>query len=152
MGHVQRTPANPSLIVVIGGGFAGVRAATGLPGRGAAIAPVDRQYHVFQPLLYELPTAMLSPRDTAAPRRRRGVAEIGDCHFDGAVARLVCLAVYPVELVGFGNRASALLQWMWSLATLDAGVRLITRDDLVCNALPIAAPPRVERRQAFRQA
>jgi len=41
---------------------------------------------------------------------------------------------------------------MWSLATLDRSVRLITRDDLVWNTPPIAAPPRVDGRQAFRQA
>jgi NADH:ubiquinone reductase (H+-translocating) len=99
-----------------------------------------------------VPTAVLSPHDTAAPRRRRRVAEIGDCHFGGAPAWLVWLGRHLVKLVGFRNRASVLLQWMWSLATLDRSVRLITRDDLVWNTPPLAAPPRVERREAFRQA
>ena len=84
--------------------------------------------------------------------RWRAVAEIGDYHFDGALAWLVWLAVHLVKLVGFRNRASTLLQWMWSLATRDRGVRLITNDELVWNTPPAAAPPRAERRQAFRQA
>src|SRR3954463_5249247 len=65
MSHVQRTPANPPRIVVIGGGFAGLRVAKGLSGRGAAIILVDRRnYHVFQPLLYQVATAVLSPAPT----------------------------------------------------------------------------------------
>src|SRR3954463_12551540 len=71
MSHVQRTPANPPRIVVIGGGFAGLRGAQSLSGRGAAITLVDRHnYHVFQPLLYQVATAVLSPGDIAAPLRR----------------------------------------------------------------------------------
>src|SRR5438270_10957919 len=71
MSHVQRTPANPPRIVVIGGGFAGLHVAKGLSGAGAAITLVDRHnYHVFQPLLYQVATAVLSPDDIAAPLRR----------------------------------------------------------------------------------
>src|SRR3954471_9305742 len=71
MSQVQRTPANPPRIVVIGGGFAGLRFAKGLSGRGASITLIDRHnYHVFQPLLYQVATAVLSPGDIAAPLRR----------------------------------------------------------------------------------
>ena len=86
--------------------------------------------------------------------RWRAVAEIGDWHFDGVLAWFVWLIVHLLKLVGFRNRASVLLQWMWSLATLDRGVRLITRDDLGYRETPpiAGAQRRVERRQAFRQA
>ena len=85
--------------------------------------------------------------------RWRAVAEIGDWHFDGTMAWFVWLMVHLLKLLGFRNRASVLLQWVWSLATLDRSVRLITRDDLVWDAPPASeAPRRVERRQAFRQA
>src|SRR3954469_14810919 len=71
MSHVQRTPANPPRIVVIGGGFAGLRVAKGLSGRGADITLIDRHnYHVFQPLLYQVATAVLSPGDIATPLRK----------------------------------------------------------------------------------
>src|SRR4051812_4646113 len=107
MSHVQRTPASPPRIVVIGGGFAGLRVAKGLSGRGAAITLVDRHnYHVFQPLLYQVATAVLSPGDIAAPlrrilRRHRDVATVlGDAQRIDTTARTVTLdhgAVLPYD-------------------------------------------------------
>jgi len=98
MSHVQRTPAYPPRIVVIGGGFAGLRVAKGLSGRGAAITLVDRHnYHVFQPLLYQVATAVLSPGDIAAPlrrilRRHHDVATVlGDAQHIDTTARTVTL-------------------------------------------------------------
>ena len=58
-------------VVVIGGGFAGLETAKRLSGHGAAITLIDRRnYHLFQPLLYQVATAVLSPADIAAPIRR----------------------------------------------------------------------------------
>jgi NADH dehydrogenase len=84
--------------------------------------------------------------------RWRGVAEIGDWQFDGALAWLVWLTVHLMKLVGFRNRLSVLLQWLWVLATADRSVRLITRDDLVWDPQAADAPRRGERRTAVRQA
>ena len=57
-------------IVVIGGGFAGVECVKQLRRAPARITLVDRQnHHLFQPLLYQVATAALSPANIAAPIR-----------------------------------------------------------------------------------
>ena len=57
-------------IVIIGGGFAGLYTARGLKDVDAQITVVDRHnYHLFQPLLYQVATAGLNPSDIAAPIR-----------------------------------------------------------------------------------
>lgn len=57
-------------VVIIGGGFAGLYAARRLARQGVRITVVDRQnHHVFQPLLYQVATAGLSPADIATPIR-----------------------------------------------------------------------------------
>ena len=57
-------------IVIVGGGFAGLYTARGLKNADAAITLVDRHnYHLFQPLLYQVATAALNPADIAAPIR-----------------------------------------------------------------------------------
>ena len=57
-------------IVIIGGGFAGLYTARGLRDVDAEITVVDRHnYHLFQPLLYQVATAGLNPSDIAAPIR-----------------------------------------------------------------------------------
>lgn len=57
-------------IVIIGGGFAGLYTARGLKHVEAEITVVDRHnYHLFQPLLYQVATAGLNPSDIAAPIR-----------------------------------------------------------------------------------
>lgn len=58
-------------IVIIGGGFAGLSAARALEGAPADLLLIDRRnHHLFQPLLYQVATAALSPADIAAPIRR----------------------------------------------------------------------------------
>jgi NADH dehydrogenase len=57
-------------VVVIGGGFAGINAAMGLAGLPLNVTLVDRKnYHTFQPLLYQVALAVLSPADIAQPIR-----------------------------------------------------------------------------------
>src|SRR6267142_1002698 len=57
-------------VVIIGAGFGGLAVARGLAHSGATVTIVDRQnHHVFQPLLYQVATAGLSPADIAAPIR-----------------------------------------------------------------------------------
>lgn len=53
--------------MIIGGGFAGLAAAKALKGVEANVALLDRQnHHVFQPLLYQVATASLSPANISA--------------------------------------------------------------------------------------
>lgn len=60
-----------SKVVIVGGGFAGLKAAKTLGGKsGVDVTVIDRRnHHLFQPLLYQVATAGLSPADIAAPIR-----------------------------------------------------------------------------------
>jgi NADH:ubiquinone reductase (H+-translocating) len=58
-------------VVVIGGGFGGLNAALGLAKANVQVLLLDRKnHHTFQPLLYQVALAALSPADIAAPIRR----------------------------------------------------------------------------------
>jgi NADH dehydrogenase len=57
-------------VVIIGAGFGGLSAAMGLAHVAADVTVIDRRnHHLFQPLLYQVATAALSPADIAAPIR-----------------------------------------------------------------------------------
>src|SRR5205085_3401666 len=57
-------------VVILGGGFGGLYAARALRRAPVRITLIDRHnYHLFQPLLYQVATAALNPSDIAAPIR-----------------------------------------------------------------------------------
>ena len=57
-------------VVIVGAGFGGLAAAQALGGAAVEVTVVDRRnYHLFQPLLYQVATAALSPADIAWPIR-----------------------------------------------------------------------------------
>jgi NADH dehydrogenase len=57
-------------VVVLGGGFAGINAVFGLAKLPVDVTLVDRRnHHTFQPLLYQVALAVLSPADIAQPIR-----------------------------------------------------------------------------------
>lgn len=57
-------------VLIVGGGFAGLAAAKALDGVAVHVTIFDRRnHHVFQPLLYQVATAALSPADISAPIR-----------------------------------------------------------------------------------
>src|SRR5450631_492632 len=57
-------------VVIVGAGFGGLNAARALAGASAQITVIDRKnHHTFQPLLYQVATAGLSPGEIAAPIR-----------------------------------------------------------------------------------
>jgi NADH dehydrogenase len=57
-------------VVIVGGGFAGINAASRLAGKPVRVTLVDRRnHHTFQPLLYQVALAALSPGDIAQPIR-----------------------------------------------------------------------------------
>jgi NADH dehydrogenase, FAD-containing subunit len=65
-----RPDPNHSRVVIVGGGFGGLYAAKTLRHAPVQITLVDRRnYHLFQPLLYQVATAALNPSDIAAPIR-----------------------------------------------------------------------------------
>jgi NADH dehydrogenase len=57
-------------VVIVGAGFGGLEAAKRLAGQPIDVTVIDRRnHHLFQPLLYQVATAALSPADIAAPIR-----------------------------------------------------------------------------------
>src|ERR1700724_2617656 len=68
---METSQANVPRVVIIGAGFGGLEAAKKLTCQeNVQLTVVDRtNYHLFQPLLYQVATAALSPADIAAPVR-----------------------------------------------------------------------------------
>src|SRR5213080_3805787 len=65
----QASPGKPH-VIIIGAGFGGLQAAKKLARKNVRVTVIDRtNYHLFQPLLYQVATAALSPADIAAPVR-----------------------------------------------------------------------------------
>jgi NADH dehydrogenase len=65
----QTSPRRPR-VVIVGGGFGGLSAAKALAREAVDVTLIDRRnYHLFQPLLYQVATAGLSPADIASPIR-----------------------------------------------------------------------------------
>ncbi|MDB5408167.1 MAG: putative dehydrogenase, partial [Rhodospirillales bacterium] len=63
-------------VVIVGGGFAGVAAAKSLRGCDADVTLIDRRnHHIFQPLLYQVATALLAPSDVATPIRQLAIRQ-----------------------------------------------------------------------------
>jgi len=77
-------------VVIVGGGFGGLYAAKALGNaRGVTVTLVDRRnFHLFQPLLYQVATAGLSPGDIASPLR-------------GVLRRYKNITVLMAEVTGF---------------------------------------------------
>ena len=66
----EKTTARRPRVVIVGGGFAGLHAARGLARLPVDVTVVDRSnHHTFQPLLYQVALAVLSPADIAQPIR-----------------------------------------------------------------------------------
>lgn len=94
---------NRKRVVIVGGGFAGVNAAKGLGKLPVDVTMIDRKNHyTFQPLLYQVALAVLSPADIAQPirsilRKQRNVEVLMDevVGFD-LEKRRVCLKSGPV--------------------------------------------------------
>ncbi len=64
------SPVRRPRVVIVGGGFAGLHAATGLAKLPVDVTLIDRRnHHTFQPLLYQVALAVLSPADIAQPIR-----------------------------------------------------------------------------------
>ena len=90
--------------MIIGGGFGGLDAARTLAGAPVRVTLVDRHnYHLFQPLLYQVATASLSPGDIASPirwilRRQANVRVLlADARTIDVTERCVTLGPGPVE-------------------------------------------------------
>jgi len=100
-------------IVIVGGGFGGLYAARTLAKTNANITLVDRRnYHLFQPLLYQVATAALNPSDIAAPiravlRKQKNISVImGDVQDIDTDRRIITMAdgalAYDILIVATG--------------------------------------------------
>jgi len=66
----MREPPARQRVVVVGGGFGGLLAVRGLRGAPVQVTLIDRRnFHLFQPLVYQTATGALSPEEIAAPLR-----------------------------------------------------------------------------------
>jgi NADH dehydrogenase len=67
---MENAPSVIPHVVIVGAGFGGLEAAKKLGKEAVRVTVIDRtNHHLFQPLLYEVATAALSPADIAAPIR-----------------------------------------------------------------------------------
>jgi len=67
---MEQSEATAPHVIIVGAGFGGLEAAKRLACKDVRVTVIDRtNYHLFQPLLYQVATAALSPADIAAPVR-----------------------------------------------------------------------------------
>lgn len=107
-----------SKVIIIGGGFGGLSAAQALKSAPVDVTLIDRRnYHLFQPLLYQVATGSLSPGEVAAPlrgvlgRQRNTRVLLGDVVDIDPVAKRVLLAdgaflEYDSLIVAAGSQTS----------------------------------------------
>ena len=58
-------------VVIVGGGFAGLKACHALIGKPVRVTLIDkRNFNLFQPLLYQVASGLVSPGDVASPLRQ----------------------------------------------------------------------------------
>lgn len=132
---------NRPRIVIIGGGFAGLTVARTLRRAAAEVILIDRRnFHCFQPLLYQIATGALSPANIAVPLRAmlagQGNARVilGEVRDLDAAARVVVLAdgarvPWDALVVASGAQTSWFGQDRWAAAacglkTLEDAIRL----------------------------
>src|SRR5271157_2275745 len=105
-------------VIIIGGGFGGLCAVRALKSAPVDVTLIDRRnYHLFQPLLYQVATGSLSPGEVAAPlrsifsRQKNARVLLGDVQDIDPVAKRVLLAdgesfEYDSLIIAAGSQSS----------------------------------------------
>jgi NADH dehydrogenase len=109
-------------VVIVGGGFAGIAAARALKRADVEITLIDRRnHHIFQPLLYQVATAVLAPSEIAAPIRQLEakqknlsvlLAEVTGINLEARTIEAVCPGIgsrtleYDFLMIATGMRPS----------------------------------------------
>jgi NADH:ubiquinone reductase (H+-translocating) len=109
-------------VLIVGGGFAGIAAARALKRADIEVVLADRRnHHIFQPLLYQVATAVLSPAEIAAPIRQLEakqknlsvlLAEVKDINIKASTVEVACPGVgsrkleYDFLVIAAGMRPS----------------------------------------------
>jgi len=120
-------PPRRPRVAIIGGGFAGLSAARALAKTEADVTLIERRsYHLFQPLLYQVATASLSPTDITAPihsilgDQANVRIVLGEVSGIDKVRRTVCVAGenfgYDYLVVATGARHSCFGEGGWEAA------------------------------------
>src|SRR5688500_558809 len=149
-------------VVILGGGFAGLRCARALRKAPVRITLIDRRnHHLFQPLLYQVATASLSPADIAAPIRsilrnqanaQVWMAEVADIDVDRRVVVLEDGTVdYDYLVVATGATHSYFGHDEWApvapgLKTVEDAVQIRRRFLVAFEAAEREADPAARRR------
>ena len=144
-------------VVILGGGFGGLYCARGLRRADVQITLVDRHnYHLFQPLLYQVATAALNPSDIAAPirailRRQKNVRVIlGEATAVDPARKLVRLAdgelTYDYLVIATGATHSYFAHPEWEgvapgLKTIDDALQIRRRILLAFEAAERESDP-----------
>jgi NADH:quinone reductase (non-electrogenic) len=150
-------------VVIIGGGFAGLYCARALRRQPVRITIVDRRnFHLFQPLLYQVATASLSPADIAHPirsilKRQRNtevwMADVTDIDVENRVVQLADGVLhYDYLVVGTGATHGYFGHPEWEhhapgLKTVDDAIELRRRFLLAFEAAEREADAEARRRQ-----
>ena len=158
---VDRTRARPR-VVILGGGFGGLYCAKALRRARIDATLVDRRnYHLFQPLLYQVATASLSPADVASPirsiLRRYGNVEVwmGEARDVDVERRVVVLKdgelEYDYLVVATGATHAYFGHDEWEplapgLKTVDDALEMRRRMLLAFEAAEREADPAARRR------
>jgi NADH dehydrogenase len=145
-------------VVIIGGGFGGLYAARALRNAAVHITLIDRHnYHLFQPLLYQVATAALNPSDIAAPirgvlsRQKNTSVILGDASAIDTAQKLVHLAdgakiAYDQLIVATGATHSYFAHPEWErnapgLKTIDDALEIRRRVLLAFEAAERESDP-----------
>ncbi|MGH3075617.1 MAG: NAD(P)/FAD-dependent oxidoreductase, partial [Gaiellales bacterium] len=158
-GPVPSVPAQRHRVVIVGGGFGGLYAAKGLgDDERLRVTLVDRRnFHLFQPLLYQVATGALSPGEIAQPlrailRRRRSVTVLlGEAVGVDLTGRHVLLSdggavAYDTLVVATGARHSYFGHEAWQpfapgLKTIEDAIEIRRRILIAFEAAEREADP-----------
>jgi NADH dehydrogenase len=160
---IMSASATRPRVVIVGGGFAGLDAARTFKGQNVAATLIDRHnHHVFQPLLYQVATAGLSPGDIASPirwilRKQHNVRVLlGEVTAIDVAAKSVSLdggetVPYDYLIVAAGATHSYFGHEDWAahapgLKTLDDALALRRRMLLAFEQAERASDPTTKRR------
>ncbi|MDQ2712901.1 MAG: NAD(P)/FAD-dependent oxidoreductase, partial [Acidobacteriota bacterium] len=128
--------ADPHRVLILGGGFGGLNAAQALKRAPVEITVLDkRNFHLFQPLLYQVATGSLSPGEIAAPiravlrRQKNTRVLLGEAADIDPIAKRIVLKdgswlPYDSLIVAIGSESSyfghdAWSQWAPALKTIE---------------------------------
>jgi NADH dehydrogenase len=128
-------PGHPRVFAI--GDLATLVDANGVVVPGVAQGAMQAGEHVAGEMAFDITTRERAPEQRAAFRyhdkgnmatigRSKAVAQIGKLHLSGLPAWLAWLAIHLVFLIGFRNRVSVFLQWVYAYFTCQRGARIIT--------------------------